>query len=254
MPTLFSITDDFLDHPEKLPGFLRAVKSLRSQLIKTKVEQYIIDAINQLLKILQASITKREHPARLRVKIERLLKDEDFKAGASVIEFPKNVAMDRSLKVKNTKHLKYFRETKEDLKDLKRYTIDSVKTYPKIIDVEKNIVEETKKVRVIEAVLNTKKFRGTLDQLTLRDLVNPKNWLEEDREDKDEVVEHHKTMDDLNDLFPTNNLLITEGRVILGNKNRAIDITELARQTAKESFKKLLRNEGKRARIRRQIQ
>jgi len=254
MPTLFSLTDDFLDHPEKLLDFLRAVKNLRSELLKAKVEKYIIDAVDQIHDILQTSLTKKEHPARLRAKIERLLEDEDFSIGAKVVEFPKNAILDRKLKVKNTKHLRYFRESKKNLKDLKRYTIDSVKTYPAVIDAKNKAIKEIIKVRVIEAVLNTKKFRGTLDQLTFHDLVDPKNWLEEEREDKDEIVEYHKTLDELNDLFPVKNLLITEGRVILGNKNRAIDITELARQTAKESYKKLLRYEGKRARIRRKIQ
>lgn len=199
------------------------------------------------------SKSKKADIATLRVKIEELLENDEFKKGGSVVEFQKDVVLDKIPKAKNAKHLGYFKKAKKDLKELKRYTIDSVKDFPVVTDEKRNIDEEVKKVRVIEAVFNTKNYKGDLNQLTLNDLLNPKNWLEEDREDKekDAVVEHHKTLDGLNDLFPVGNIQITEGRVILGNEKRAFDITELARQTAKASYKKLLRDEGKSAKVRR---
>jgi len=253
MPTLFSLTDDFLDQIDKLDDFLKATKNLKNQIAKAKAETYVTNAIDQIHDLLLESITEKDDPSTVRTKIEKLLKDENFKTGGSVIEFPKDVVLNRKLKAKNAKHLKFFKEAKKDLKELKRYTIDSVKEFPKVIDADKNIVEEIKKVRVIEAVFNTKKFKGNVDQLTLSDLLNPKNWLEEDREEEEEIVEYHKTLEELNELFPVSDLLITEGRVILGNKKRAFDITELARQIAKESYKKLLKDEGKRERVRRRM-
>jgi len=253
MPTLYSLTDDFLDQIEKLDDFLKATENLKKQFAKADVEPYITKSIDKLYAILlKSKKAKKADPARLHASIVKLLGDDDFKTGGSVLEFQKDVIPGKKLKARNAKHLKYFKTAKKDLKELKRYTIDSVKEYPEVIDSEKNIIKEVKKVRVIEAVFNEKDFKGNINQLTMNDLLNPKNWLEEDREEEDEkvVVEHHKTLEELDELFPVGSIQITEGRVILGNEKRAIDITELARQTAKASYKKLLRDEGKRTRVR----
>lgn len=253
MPTLYSITDDFLDKLEKKKDFLKATKDLKKQFVKAKAETYVKDSVEQIHDILQESTERKEDPAIVRKKIEKLLKDEDFKKGASVIEIPKDAALKTKWTLKNKDQMKFFLENKKGLMELKRYTIDSVKEFPRVIDAEKNIVEESKQVRVIEAVFNKEKFKGNLDQLTFSDLLDPKNWLEEDREDKKEVVEYHKTIDNLKDLFPIKDIPILEGRVILSNKRKAIDITELARQTSKVTYKNLLKTREKREKIRRRL-
>ncbi len=253
MPTLYSLTDDFLDKLEKKKDFLKATKDLKEQFAKTKAEHYVKDSVEKIHDLLEESAEKKEDLSKVRKKIERLLKDEDFKKGASVIEIPKDAAQKTKWTMKNKDQIQFFMENKKGLTELRRYTIDSVKVFPKVIDAEKNIVEETKRVRVIEAVFNKKKFKGNLDQLTFSDLLDPKNWLEEDREDENEVVEYHMTLDKLKDLFPPKDIPILEGRVILGNKRKAIDITELARQTAKTTYKNLLNTREKREKIRRRM-
>ncbi|MFW9846774.1 MAG: hypothetical protein ACFFD6_08505, partial [Candidatus Thorarchaeota archaeon] len=168
---------------------------------------------------------------------------------ASVIEFSKEDSLDRKLEARNVDLLSFANKEKQDLWDFKRYTIDSVKEVPKKIDEKGNEVDEIEIVRVVEAVLKIKKTKKNAEKLTLSDLIDPKSWLEEEREDKKEVVDYHMTREELEQLFPVENIPIVEGRVILGKKDQAYDITELVRQYTKESYKKLLKSEGKKKRI-----
>ncbi|MFW9887951.1 MAG: hypothetical protein ACFFER_07205 [Candidatus Thorarchaeota archaeon] len=247
MPTLYSVTNDFLDKLDKQKSFLEALKALKKQLPEDTAGEYVLEAIDQIQELLLESI--EEKPAKLRKRIKKLLDKEKFKRGASVIEFSKEDSLDKELRARNVALLSFGNKEKQDLWDLKRYTIDSVKEVPKKIDEKGNEVDEIEIVRVVEAVLEKKNNKKNAEKLTLSDLIDPKSWLEEDREDKEEVVEYHKTREELEELFPTENIPIVEGRVILGNKDRAFDITELVRQYAKESYKKLLKSEGKKKRI-----
>ena len=247
MPTLYSVTDDFLDKLEKQQSFLEALKALKAQLPEDTAGEYVLEAIDQIQELLLES--KEEKPAEVRKKIKKLLDKEKFKKGASVIEFSKEDSLDKELKARNVTLLSFANKEKRALWDLKRYTIDSVKKVPKKINEEGIEVNEIEIVRVIEAVLKRRKTKKNAEKLTLSDLINPQSWLEEDREDREEVVEYHKTPKELKELFPTENIPIVEGRVILGNNDRAFDITELVRQYAKESYKRLLKSEGKKKRI-----
>lgn len=251
MPTLYSLTDEFLKQTEKKKDFLKATQHLQKQLAKAEVEPYITDSIKQLQKILIESDKKKESPAKTRTRIKKLLDDEKFKKGSTVIELPKGEGLDKKVSAKNTRLLNIFRTKKEEILKLRRYTIDSIKEYPEFIDPEKKIVQEKKRIRIIEAIFNIKKFEGKIEQLTFADFLDPKNWLEEDRELDNEVVDYHLTFKELTKFFPTKNLLINEGRVILGNKQLAFDITEIVRQSAKESYRKLLKQEGIKDRHRR---
>ncbi|MHA1557113.1 MAG: hypothetical protein ACTSPM_09295, partial [Candidatus Heimdallarchaeota archaeon] len=233
LPTLFSITDDFRKELDKRDKFLKGIKTLKNQLAKRKTEPYIMISIEQIHSLLEKSKTEKGTADKIRIEIDNLLNNNKFKKGSSVIELSKDTVLDKTLKVKNLSDLKFFQDSKSELRNLKRYTIDSIKTYQKIIDKDRRRTEEITKVRVIEAVLNIDKFKGELDQLTLGDFLDTKNWLEEDREEKDQIVEYHKTLDELNDLFPTKGKVIAEGRIFLANKRFSKDITELARQTTK---------------------
>ncbi|NHJ47747.1 MAG: hypothetical protein FK733_08165 [Asgard group archaeon] len=250
MPTLYSLTDELAEQAQKKKKFLKATEKLRKQLAKEKVEPYIQESVEQIHKVLKDSEIKKEDPRKTRMKIKKLLEDEKFKKGSRLIEIERGVEIDKISKAKNSKLLAYFQRSKASILRLHRYTIDSVKEYPEMDKVTK-IVQEKTRIRVIEAVFNVRKFRGRMDRLTFSEFLDPKNWIEEDRELDDEVVDHHLTLDELPRLFPIKKIPLLEGRVILANKAIAFDITELTRQSAKESYKKLLRHEGKRDRIRR---
>ncbi|NHJ05543.1 MAG: hypothetical protein EAX90_12015 [Candidatus Heimdallarchaeota archaeon] len=237
---------------------MKTTQNLKKQLAKEDVEPYIKESVEELHKILIESKMKKDSPTKTRAKIKKLLEDEKFKKGSKIIELPKEDSLEKIVKAKNTKLLNFYQEAKTDIIKLRRYTIDSIKEYPEVKDVEKKIFQEKKRIRIIEAIFNLKKYEGKLNLLTFSDFLNPKNWLEEEREYDEKgkrvegvIVDHHLTMEELPKLFPTKDLQISEGRVILGNKKQAFDITELIRQSAKESYRRLLKQEGRRNRQRR---
>jgi hypothetical protein len=250
MPTLYSLTDELSEQSKKKKDFLKATAKLRKHFAKQDVEPYVKESVEQIHKILVESESKKENPVKTRMKIKKLLEDKKFKAGSSLIELPKGVELDKISKPKNTKLMEFFHRFKDKAIQLHRYTIDSIKEYP-AVDKETNIVQEKTRIRIIEAIFNIRKFRGRLDRLTFSEFLDPKNWLEEDREDDDEVVDHHLTLDEIPRLIKIKDIPLVEGRVILGNRSIAFDITELTRQSAKEVYKKLLRHEGRKERIRR---
>ncbi|MHA1909517.1 MAG: hypothetical protein ACW98Y_19620, partial [Candidatus Thorarchaeota archaeon] len=131
MPTLYSITCDFLKNPKKIEEFLLAIKSLKENSEKAKTSIFVKAAIISLHSLLLEIIQREREPAVARAKITELLQDEEFRRGASVIEFSKGASFDRKLVVKNGKLLRRFFEKKQEFKELKRYTIDSVKEVPK---------------------------------------------------------------------------------------------------------------------------
>ena len=218
--------------------------ALKEQLPEAKVGKYIADAIESLQELLES----REEPAEFRKKVKDLLEDSDFKRGASVIEFSKDDSLDKELKARNEDQLSFANTEREALWDLKRYTIDSVKQVPKKTHEKGKEVDEIEIVRVVEAILKKEKTKWNAKRLKLSHLIDPISWLEEDRDEATGVIEHHKTLEELTELFPTKDIPIVEGRVILGNKNLAFDVTELVRQSAKASYKKLLKSEGKKRR------
>ncbi|MFW9786994.1 MAG: hypothetical protein ACFFE2_00150 [Candidatus Thorarchaeota archaeon] len=221
MPTLYSLTYDLLENQEKYGDFLKSIKNLEKKV--KMAEPYVVQAVERLQKFL--STIKEAKQARIQQELQSILDDEMFKRGASVIEFSKGVTIGKTLKVENTKQLAFFQKEKQTLRTLKRYTIDSVKEIPVRDGPDKKIC------RIIEATRKTK------ERFTFYDYLDSSTWTEE--------VEHHRTLDDINDLFPVKGISILEGRVILGNKDYALDITESVRQKAKESYKKLLKVEGK---------
>ncbi len=235
MPTLYSLTYDLLDNQEQLGNFLKSIRGLEKKV--KAAEPYVIQAIEQLQRSL-SSVEEADH-VKVRESLVSIVEDEMFKKGASVIEFAKDVTLDKSLKVINTKQLEFFQEEPKGIQDtleyLRRYTIDSIKEVPIPNSSNRDGVTETKKVRIIEAVLNPNKIKEA--RLTFSDILDSSVWIEE--------VEHIIAMDEAKDFFPKNDLLILEGRVILRYKNRVFDITELVRQKAKESYKKLLKFEGR---------
>ena len=79
MPTLYSITEDFLDELAKRESFSTALSPLKEQLPEEKVGRYISDAIGILQELLESDIELAE----LKTVIKELLEKRELILGLS---------------------------------------------------------------------------------------------------------------------------------------------------------------------------